>query len=145
MNQERKSNMSYGFHHVALRVRDIEKSKKFYKEVLGFNEVIKFPHPWEKEIKEVVMLDSGDGNYLELFSNAPEDTIPNGAFFHVAFRADDVHGLYERVKAAGTPVAMEPKDILLAGEVPTTVRAVFFKGPDGEEIEFCQLLSGVKL
>ena len=145
MNQMSESTKIKGFHHLALRVKDIEKSKKFYTEVLGFKQVIKFPHPWDQDIRQIVMLDTGDGNYLEVFSDAPGSTIPNGAFFHVAFRVDNVDELFERVRAAGTPVVMEPKDVFLAGEEPSTIRVTFFKGPDDEELEFCQQISGICL
>ncbi len=145
MNNKKPSGMSYGFHHLALRVRDIEKSVDFYTQVLGFKEVMRFPHPWDKGIKQISMLDTGDGNYLEIFSDAPASTRPDGAFFHVAFRVDDVDALYERVKASGARVAREPGNVLLGGESPSTLRVVFFNGPDGEELEFCQQLEGLKL
>lgn len=145
MKGMRRKGYSYGFHHLALRVRDIEKSRRFYKDILGFKELIRFPHPWDKSVKQIVMLDVGDGNCLEVFSDAPGDTIPDGAFFHVAFRTDDVDSLFERVKAEGTPVIIEPKDVLLEGEVPTVMRVAFFQGPDGEQLEFCQEIEGIRL
>jgi glyoxylase I family protein len=145
MDQNNGAAYSYGFHHLALWVRDIEKSKSFYKDVLGFKEVIRFPHPWDANVRQIVMMDVGDGNCLEMFSDAPKGTIPNGAYFHVAFRTDDVDALFKRVKAAGTTVISAPKDVLLQGDVPTTVRVAFFEGPDGEQLEFCQQIDGINL
>lgn len=145
MSSNHKTNASKGFHHLALRVKDIVKSRKFYTEILGFKEKISFPHPWDKSIKEILMLDIGDGNYLEVFSNAPDDIVPEGAYFHVAFRTDDVIGIYNKAKSSGAEIIMEPTDINLECDIPTVMRATFFRGPDGEQIEFCQIISGVEL
>ena len=145
MNQDESSVSSYGFHHLALWVSDIERSKRFYKDVLGFKEIIKFPHPWDTNVSQIVMLDTGDGNCLEIFSDAPKDTIPNGAFFHVAFRTDNVDALFKKIKSSGTKVISEPRDVLLEGEVPTKMRVTFFEGPDGEQLEFCQQVNGLNL
>jgi hypothetical protein len=46
---------------------------------------------------------------------------------------DDVRGAVERVRAAGRPITVEPKDVVLAGR-PTTL--AFFQGPGGESVEF---------
>lgn len=134
-----------GFHHLALHVRDFDASIKFYSEVLGFKVKITFPHPWDKNIRKIAMIDTGDGNYLEIFSDAPDNLKSDGVFFHVAFRSNDVDAVIERVKKAGVEVKMEPSNVLLESDIPTVVRVAFIKGPDGEELEFCQNKTGVIL
>ena len=47
-----------GFHHVSMRVKDLEKSRKFYSEGLGFVERFS----WGQEPKKTVLLDTGDGH-----------------------------------------------------------------------------------
>ena len=76
---------SGGFHHVAIRVSDFERSVTFYKEVLGFVEKIR----WGEAEKRGIMLDTGDGNYVEIFANGDRTPKPEGAWFHVAFRTTD--------------------------------------------------------
>jgi glyoxylase I family protein len=121
-----------GFHHVAIRVRDYEKSVKFYKDVLGFVEKIR----WGEGDGRGIMLDTGDGNYMEVFAGGKEPK-PEGLFFHVAFRTNDCNAAIERARAAGMEVTFEPKDINLPSTPgPTPIRIAFFKGPDGELIEF---------
>ena len=134
-----------GFHHLALRVRDFDKSIKFYSEVLGFKSKIVFPHPWDKNTRKIAMMETGDGNYMEIFSDGPDNLKTDGVFFHVAFRTDNVDAVIERVKKAGFEVIMEPKDVPLECGTPTIMRTAFVKGPDGEELEFCQSTMGVML
>lgn len=52
-----------GFHHVAIRARDFDKSVGFYTDVMGFRRKI----GWGQKPGRAVMLDVGDGNYLEIF------------------------------------------------------------------------------
>ncbi len=126
-----------GFHHLALRARDFEKSLKFYTEVMGF----KVAMGWGEKGKRIQMLDTGDGNYFELFERPNQEAPPAGEalFFHVALRCSDVNAAIERVRAAGCEITMEPKDVTLQSTIgTTTIRIGFFKGPDGEILEFFQ-------
>ncbi len=129
-----------GFHHVAIRAFDFEATVKFYTEVLGFKPRI----AWGKETK-AIMLDTGDGNYLEVFSNGPEQQKPEGSILHMAFRTEDVDGITEKARAAGAEITIEPKDVVLQRDPPTPVRISFFKGLDGEIIELFQSTGENKL
>jgi len=120
-----------GFHHVAIRVHDFDASVKFYTEVLGFTERVR----WGEGNGRGILLDTGDGNYLEIFAGGAPGTKPEGAFLHLALRTDNVDKAIEVARAAGMEVTVEPKDVSL-GTVPA--RIAFFKGPDGEIIELFQ-------
>ncbi len=119
-----------GFHHVALRAVDFEATVAFYK-ALGFTE----KNTWGEGDSRVILLDAGDGNYMEVFAGGTEQ-LPDGAFFHVAFRTDDVDAAVETAKAAGAQVTVEPKDVVLGKNPPTPVRIAFVKGLNGESLEF---------
>ena len=122
-----------GFHHVALRVKDFAASVKFYKEVLGFTEKIS----WGDEHQRAIMLDTGDGNYLELFAGGSAEPKPEGVYLHIALRSDDPDAALERCRKAGREVTMEPTSLDIPSQPsPTPVRICFCKGPDGELIEF---------
>ena len=56
-----------GFHHLSMRVRDLEASLKFYTEGLGFVERF----AWGQEPNRTVLLDTGDGNYFEISQGNP--------------------------------------------------------------------------
>ena len=120
-----------GFHHVSMKVRDIEASIRFYTEALGFVHKL----TWGKGPKRTVLLDTGDGNYFEISGGRTEDASLAGHFAHMALRATDCDAVIEKVRAAGAEVTVEPKDVALPSEPPTPIRIAFFKGPDGELIE----------
>jgi len=124
-----------GFHHVAIRARDFDASVRFYTEALGFKEKLR----WGQGDKRAIMLDAGDGNYLEIFANGQEGPKPEGAIIHFALRTDNTDAAIARARAAGAIVTVEPKDVLIpSAPQPTPVRLAFCKGPDGEVIEFFQ-------
>jgi glyoxylase I family protein len=128
-----------GFHHVAINARDFDRSVKFYCDTLGFRPKVSWGDPG----KRAIMLDSGDGNYLEIFEATNVGPIvEGGAILHMCFRTSDTRGMTERIRAAGMKITMEPKDIAIKttdhgpGEVPITIS--FFQGPDGEIVELFQ-------
>lgn len=130
-----------GFHHLALRVHDFDTVYKFYTEGLGFTE----KNSWGEGDKRVALLDTGDGNYLELFAGGVPGEKPEGAYFHVAFRTDDVDAAVEAAIQAGAVVTIAPKDAVLGENPPTPVRIAFVKGLEGEVIEFFQSTGDIQL
>src|SRR5688572_14948914 len=103
-----------GFHHVAIRTANWERSMRFWQEGMGFAVGVE----WGEAPRRAVMLDTGDGNYLEVFER---DADPNGvpseaAILHFCFRTDDVVAATERARAAGAEITVEPKDIAVFGE-----------------------------
>lgn len=124
-----------GFHHVAIRAHDFEASVKFYTEALGFTKKIS----WGENEKRAIMLDAGDGNYLEIFANGTNEPKPEGSIIHFALRTNNTDAAIERARAAGAEVTVGPKDLNIPSEPQVTpVRLAFCKGPDGEVIEFFQ-------
>ena len=124
-----------GFHHVAIKVYDFEAAVKFYTEALGFTEKI----AWGEGDKRAVMLDVGDGNYLEIFAGGTRDAKPDGSIIHFALRTDDCDQALERARKAGAQVTMESKSLDIHSKPHITpVRIAFCKGPGGEVIEFFQ-------
>jgi glyoxylase I family protein len=124
-----------GFHHVAIRAHDFDASVRFYTQGLGFKEKIR----WGIDKSRAVMLDTGDGNYLEIFANAAPGHKPEGAILHFALRTDNCDAALNRAREAGAQVTMESKDVDIDSTPHRTpVRIAFCKGPDGEIIEFFQ-------
>lgn len=122
-----------GFHHVAIRTSRWDESLAFWQDALGFA----VGHQWGEAPNRGVMLDTGDGNYLEIFERdpRPEGAPSEAAILHFCFRTDNLDAALERARAAGAEVTQEAKDIHIA-DIP--VRIAFFKGPDGEICELFQ-------
>lgn len=128
-----------GFHHVCLKTRDWERTMAFYRDTLGFTEKI----AWNLRGtgRRAVMLDTGDGNYVEVFEDPDYVPSPNGSVIHFALRTDRLDEVAVRVRAAGATITIEPKDVVLAstnGAGPVPIRIFFCEGPSGEVIEFFQ-------
>lgn len=122
-----------GFHHVSMKVKDLEKSIKFYK-ALGFVEKVS----WGEVPKRTVLLDTGDGNYFEISQADPDLVNIEGVLRHLALRADDCAAALELAREAGAKVTVETRDVNLRTDPPIPIRIAFFKGPDGELIELFQ-------
>jgi glyoxylase I family protein len=120
-----------GFHHVSMRVRDIEKSRKFYTEGLGFIERFS----WGQDPKKTILMDTGDGNYFEISQGEPNQSLGEGLFRHLALRVDDCRTALEHARKAGAEITVEARDVTLSNEPPLKIRIAFFRGPDGELIE----------
>jgi glyoxylase I family protein len=120
-----------GFHHTAIRSSDFDASVHFYTDVLGFKEKIS----WGESPNRAIMLDTGAGDYLEIFEREPI-TPAESSILHFALRTDDCAVMLETVRAAGAEVTMETKAVTIDSNIgPVVVRIAFFKGPSGEIVE----------
>jgi glyoxylase I family protein len=122
-----------GFHHIATRAYDFDKTVAFYQESLGLTR----RYGWGEPGKRAAMMDVGDGNYIEVFEGRSE-AAGEGGILHFALRVADTDEAYRRAIAGGATSQMEPKDVDIAGDYPVRVRIAFVKGFDHEVIEFFQ-------
>jgi lactoylglutathione lyase len=122
-----------------LRVGDLQRSVKFYTEVLGMKLLRTTERPEQKYSLAFVGYDTEDrASVLELtYNHGVERYEPGTAFGHVAIEMPDVAGACDRVRQMGGRVTRE------AGPVKggTTVIA-FVEDPDGYKIEFIERKSG---
>lgn len=118
-----------------MKVNNLDASIRFYTQVLGFT----LAHDWGDADKRGVMIDTGKGNYIELFAGGPAGERPDGHWLHLALTCTDTKSAIEKVRTAGYPITMETSDIDIPSRIKMLpVRIAFFKGPDGELIEFFQ-------
>ena len=124
-----------GFHHIALRVHDYDKSLKFYTKALGFTVALS----WGEEDSRAAMLDIGDGSRVEIFAGGDKEQ-PQGMFWHLAFKTTDPDGAYEAAIKGGAKSNKLPYDTVIKGvQKDLPVRLAFVNGPDGELLEvFCE-------
>jgi len=122
--------MNYKMLHTCLRVMNLEKSLKFYKEALGLTEKVRKDFPEHKFT--LVYLTDESGNYdLELTYNYNPDKpyeIGNG-FSHIAVAVDDLEGSREKHKEMGYEVTE------LMGLPDSPPKYYFVTDPDGYSIE----------
>lgn len=125
-----------GCHHVAIAARDFDRSVNFYQQVLGMTPAL----AWGKAPDRAIMLDMGDGARVEIFERPNHPTITQEApILHFAIATSDTDAATKLVRDAGMEITMEPKDVDIQSTTgPTPVRISFFKGPDGEIVEFFQ-------
>jgi len=127
-----------GFHHIALKCQDIQKSISMYA-ALGMKEVLR----WGEGDSLIVMLDIGDGGRIELFANGSEAFSANGKWIHFALRTEDVEQAYAAALAAGFVSKSAPQLLPLASSpAPTSIHIAFVFGPDGEQVEFFREVRG---
>ena len=117
-------------HHALVLTDDLEASRAFYCDLLGFRVVesppLPFPGVWLALDGEACVHLAERGAYLETLAAmglAPVD----GPLDHVAFRRGDVDALAARLEADGVPV--------VRNEVPGALRQVFVTDPNGVRVE----------
>ena len=121
-----------GYHHIALKASDFDKTVEFYKS-LGLKERV----TWGKDDARAVMLDMGDGGCIEIFAGGEKRERVDERFLHLAFRVEDVDSAYETAIKSGATSMCEPYEASPPDAVPVIkMRVAFVYGPDGEMLEF---------
>jgi lactoylglutathione lyase len=118
-----------------IRVGDLQRSIRFYTDVLGMKLLRTTDRAEQKYSLAFVGYDGEERSaVLELTYNYGVDRYDLGsAFGHVAIAVPDVKGACDRVRAGGGKVSREPGPV----KGGTTVIA-FVEDPDGYKIEFIQ-------
>jgi len=116
--------------HIGIVVKDSARSSQFYQEVVGAT--VRDSHG-DQRIK-FTLLDVG-GQTLELLEDlGQEKQREAGAIDHIAFRVDNLEQSLLKVKEVGAPLLFpEPREV-------GNMKIMFFAGPDGERIEFIELV-----
>jgi glyoxylase I family protein len=126
-----------GLHHVCLKTKDWDATMRFYVDTLGCTPKV----AWRSAPARAVMLDAGDGNYIEVFEDLAYQGAPLGVINHFALRTSRLDAVAERVRAAGYKITVEPRDVTIPNTTsvgPVPVRIFFCDGPNGESVEFLQ-------
>ena len=118
-----------------LRVGNLERSIKFYTEVLGMELIRQKDYPDGRFTN--AFLGYGDEKHntaLELTYNWDTDNYDLGeGFGHIAIEVDDVYSAAEKIRSQGGKIIREPGPM----NAGTTLLA-FVADPDGYEIELLQ-------
>lgn len=125
-----------GFHHVAISTDDWDSTIGFY-DALGYTSAV----GWGEAPNRAVMLDAGDGTYIEVFERPQGSDKPGETLLHFCLRTNDVDAAHAKAMEMGMKEIAAPSSATVSttsghGEMP--VRLSFLEGPTGEVIEFLQ-------
>ena len=117
--------------HIGIVVKDTQRSIEFYTQGLGAKVVDSHSRP----DLCLTFLEVG-GQVIELVQHLGTDYIPRerGPVDHIAFLVDNLQDALAKVRIAGATL-LYPQPIEIANK-----RITFFTGPDGERLEFVELI-----
>jgi lactoylglutathione lyase len=113
--------------HVRMRVNDLDRTVKFYREVLGLAEVRRMTSPRGSKI--AYLKAPGSDTELEIteFGESGEVFVPPD-LVHLAFHVEDMEKTIERLKTLKIPVTDGPTETAHS-------TFIFIDAPEGYEIE----------
>lgn len=131
-----------GLQHLGLPVTDLERSKAFYAR-LGFVEVMRTDLPGASEAIRVAMM-RHESFTIELYQLEPEERQEiarrsDGHIDHIALDVVDIELAYQEIRAAGLEILEQDAPVFLPFW-DQGVRFFTIRGPDGEKVEFNQIL-----
>ena len=139
-------------HHMGISVRSMRESTKFYKDLLGFEEVFSWNpqaeyigvltgYP-EVDLNATILKLPGVDVFLELleYGNVDLKCIDHGnanpGIAHIAFFVDDVEAWYEILTAKGVKSVSKPVTPTMGPNKGG--RAIYMIDPDGVRVELIQ-------
>jgi lactoylglutathione lyase len=126
--------------HSMIRVRDLDKSLKFYCQGLGMAPISRFDSEQGRfSLLFLSFTDFASGPAIELTYNwdQPEDYSHGTGFGHIAIGVPDIQGMCDHLAAHGGTVTTAPKKMVAGAP-----HLAFVKDPDGYSIELIQTFHG---
>jgi catechol 2,3-dioxygenase-like lactoylglutathione lyase family enzyme len=120
-----------GVSHIALYVKDMDKSRAFYKDFLGYDEPFSLDKPTGG--LDLTFIKINDRQWIELFADREPET---DRLHQIAFETDDAEALRTYLASRGIKVP----DKVSKGRIGNLNFTV--KDPDGHIVEFVQCLPG---
>lgn len=120
------ANIIHGIEAVTIHIRDIEKARAFYRDVLGLREV-----QFNAEASRSVFAVPGSPTVLAMHVKAPGELGREpGTVTGVIFAVADVNAACQALRQAGATITDEPVTVTMGGN--NFLRAAF-ADPDGNE------------
>lgn len=123
-----------GLNHIGLFIKDRERSKKFYKEVLGFECIFEFT---ADDGAKIAFIRNGDC-VIELVEFPEPKERVDGWFDHVAMRVENIEEVVAELREKG--IEFDSEDIVSSPKCfPNGSKYILFRGPDGEHLEVMEI------
>lgn len=127
-----------GLNHVGVFVADIEKSKKFYTEILEFTVEHENSIAAEDGLIKVAFIKNGS-LVIELVQFPKTEAKKDGAVDHIALNVKNIEAAAETLRARG--IVFETEDIAHAPHFWSAgSKWILFRGPDNEHLELTEIL-----
>ncbi len=115
--------------HVVIKVRDIERTKKFYTEVLGLQQMMELP-----QLKMAFFASNGRDHHeigcVEVGADAAGNQPKQIGLVHIAFRLrdeDHLRAAYKEFKEREVPISFTVDHGI--------TKSIYFRDPDGNQLE----------
>ena len=133
------ANLITGVAHIGLYIKDLERSIKFYEEVLEFQMIRRFT---SLEGNKMAFVKSGN-LIIELIQHVEWMDRKDGLYDHIAMEVEDIEAVSAELQKRGIQMGM---DIYLDKLVTADgVKYQDFRGPDGEHLEIYQYVGNTEL
>jgi lactoylglutathione lyase len=121
--------------HTMLRVGDLDRSIRFYTEVIGMKEISRKDYPDGKfTLAFLGFAKNPEQAEIELTHNWGVDRYELGtAYGHIAIGVDDIYKVCDRIRAAGGKITREPGPMKHGSTV-----IAFVEDPDGYKVELIE-------
>lgn len=122
--------MGIRYLHTMVRVRDLDESLRFYRDLLGLEEVRRMDNDKGKYTLVFLAPPGQPETPVELTYNWDSEERYTGGrnFGHLAYSVDDIYAICERLQQEGVTINRPPRDGHMA----------FVRSPDGISIEILQ-------
>ena len=123
--------MKIGYLHTMVRIRDIDESLRFWRDLLGLEVTRRVDNEAGKFTLIFLAPPGQHDRPIELTYNWNSDEVYTGGrnFGHVAFGVEDIYALCDKLQKAGVTINRPPRE----------GRMAFVKSPDGISVELLQM------
>ena len=123
------TSFSLTFNHLAISVKDVNRSAEFYKNILKLKEIEN-----RAKLEGVRWFSTGDGKELHLISIIKEPIVLNKAI-HIAFTTSNFEAVIKTLDEMNITYSDWPGTLHKINIRADGVKQIFFKDPDGYWIE----------